>query len=82
MPVGTKYLTSPLKRSLDLLGGMLCLIILIPVIVICFILLAIQEFPPAAISWYFSIASLAAGCILKNKNIDEIDHESAQFDSR
>ena len=44
----------------------------------CFILLAIQEFPPAAISWYFSIASLAAGCILKNKNIDEIDSEHVQ----
>ena len=44
----------------------------------CFILLAIQEFPPAAIFWYFSIASLAAGCILKNKNIDEIDSEHVQ----
>ena len=43
MPVGTKYLTSPLKRALDLLGGILCLVILMPLIVICFLLLAIID---------------------------------------
>jgi hypothetical protein len=46
----------------------------------CFILLAIQEFPPAAIFWCFSIASLVAGCNLKNENIDEIDSEHGQQD--
>jgi len=46
MLVGTKYLTSPLKRALDLLGGLLCLIILMPLILICFVLLAlIDGFP-------------------------------------
>ncbi len=46
MLVGTKYLTSPLKRALDLLGALLCLVILMPFIAICCILLAfIEGFP-------------------------------------
>jgi len=46
MLVCTKYLTSPLKRALDLLGALLCLVILMPFIVICCILLAfIEGFP-------------------------------------
>jgi len=46
MLVCTQYLTSPLKRALDLLGALLCLVILMPFIVICCILLAfIEGFP-------------------------------------
>jgi lipopolysaccharide/colanic/teichoic acid biosynthesis glycosyltransferase len=43
MPVGTKYLTSPLKRALDLLGGLLCLVILMPLIIICYLLVAVID---------------------------------------
>lgn len=43
MPVGNKYLTSPLKRAMDLLGGLLCLVILLPLIAICYILVAIID---------------------------------------
>lgn len=43
MPVGTKYLTSPLKRALDLLGALLGLVILIPLIIICYLLVAVID---------------------------------------
>jgi len=43
MPVGNKYLTSPLKRAMDLLGGFLCLVLLLPLIVTCYVLVAIFD---------------------------------------
>lgn len=46
MPVGIKYLTSPLKRALDLLGGLTCLVFLLPLILICYVLVGlIDGFP-------------------------------------
>jgi lipopolysaccharide/colanic/teichoic acid biosynthesis glycosyltransferase len=46
MPVGTKYLTSPLKRALDLLGGIVCLVILLPFIAICYVIVAVVDGVP------------------------------------
>lgn len=43
MPVGNKYLTSPLKRALDFLGGFLCLVVLMPVIAICCLMVAVLD---------------------------------------
>ena len=43
MPVGTKYLMSPLKRALDLLGGLFCLVLLMPLIIICYLLVAVID---------------------------------------
>jgi len=43
MPVGKKYLTSPLKRALDFLGGLLCLVLLMPLIAICYVLVAVLD---------------------------------------
>ncbi len=43
MPVGNKYLTSPLKRAMDLLGALLCLVFLLPLIATCYLLVAVFD---------------------------------------
>jgi lipopolysaccharide/colanic/teichoic acid biosynthesis glycosyltransferase len=60
MPVGTKYLTSSLKRALDLLGGLFCLVLLLPVIGFCYILVGlIDGFP---VVYRRSVLSRALTC--------------------
>ena len=41
--MGSKYLTSPLKRVVDLLGGLLCVLVLMPLITICCVLVAVID---------------------------------------